>query len=132
MSTACEREPRRPIDPPSAEPVVVPPLDEAGRIIVRVQDGRLVDLPARRIEVESGPRELLFHHLAHPTLGGGPSAALWLRGRGAAVEWSPQYASPSLKPDSFEVWPVNLPAGQYTLSVTQGRKDVHAALVVVR
>lgn len=129
----CRETPaRHPIDPPTGGATLQAPRDHDGRLVVRVREGHLVDLHGATLHIGAGRQEILFHHLAHPTLGGGPPASVFLSGRGAANFWLPQYASPPLKPDSFEVWPVDLPAGDYALRVTLGARDEGVATLLVR
>lgn len=130
--SCSEASPRRPIDVPVGPATVQPPRDHDGRLVVRVREGRLHDLRGATVLIEAGAQEFLFHHLADPTLGGGPPASLFLSGRGAANAWLPQHASPPLKPDSFEVWPVDLPAGDYTIRVTLGARDEAVTTLLVR
>lgn len=113
------------------------PMDEAAdRWHLEVVDGRLPGLAGKRSELPAG--SLTFNVVNRvegaradiPGLDLSEQAiALWLRGRGPARHLLPQHSIGPVNAGVQEDWQVELPPGDYLLSVTMGG-DAEATLSV--
>ena len=122
--------PRKPVDEP------LPKLgraemstddDGGNRPVIRVEGGRLVELERSLNLVPTGP---VTFFVVNRVEGAGVeqdgldlsdgSVALWLRGRGSQRHVRPEFTIGPINAGVQEDWPVDLPPGDYLLSVTSG------------
>ncbi len=122
--------PRQPVDEPlprlSRDEMPVDP-DGGTRPMILVVEGQLPELEGRLNLVEAGP---ITFFVANRVEGAGveedgldlsqQSVALWLRGRGSRQHLLPQATIGPVNAGVQEDWTVELPPGDYLLSVTSG------------
>lgn len=117
-----------PIDEPlPAGARVELPLDEEGRPMMVVENGVLQDLPDQVSRLPSGPSTLLVRNVVQ---GAGveiegldlstQAIALWMRGRGRLRHLLPEHTIGPVNAGVQEDWNVDLPPGEYVLTVTSG------------
>jgi hypothetical protein len=100
-------------------------LREDGKVVIRVVNRRLVDFEGHLTRIPSGPQTLKLYNdvpgadvsvhgldLRHE------ATALWLRGRGAARHWLPQWTTGQVNGGVGEDFEVDLPPGDYVLTET--------------
>lgn len=132
---ACAEPDPRPtaIDLPWPDrPAVTPGQDGDGRPIVTVRGGRLPDLDGRSWSIAAGPQEWLVVFDPEGTDDSRAESALWIRGWGSTQHLLPQVASLPIHRGTQEPWTFELPAGEYTVSVTVGGTGGEGLLLNVR
>jgi len=114
------------------------PLDsEPGRYRLEITDGKITGLEGRVTRLAAGP---IRFNVVNRVEGARTDVegldlsqhaiALWLRGRGAAVHLLPHHSIGPVNSGVQEDWLVELPPGDYVLSVTMG--GVSEAVLLVR
>jgi len=103
------------------------PQDEEGRPTIVVENGALVDLPDQISVLPAGATTLLVRNVVE---GAGVEVdgldlstraiALWLRGRGSLRHLRPEHTIGPVNAGVQEDWNVDLPPGEYVLTVTSG------------
>ena len=117
------------VDPPidSLEHRKAPRDDGIKRWVLRVSDGRLVELEGKVNELPAG--RLIFNVInrvegARTDVDGldlsEQAIALWIRGRGSRRHFLPEYAIGPVNAGVQEDWTVELAPGEYVLAVTLG------------
>jgi len=114
------------------------PVDvEPGRYRIEVTGGELKGLEGRATRLQSGETRFNVVNRVPGARTDKPgldlserAIALWLRGRGDARHRLPQYSIGPVNAGVQEDWVVDLPPGDYLLSVTMG--GVSEATLVVR
>ncbi len=114
------------------------PLDsEPDRYRLEITDGKLTSLEGRATRLAAGPTRFNVVNRvegARADVEGldlsQHAIALWLRGRGAAVHLLPHHSIGPVNAGVQEDWLVELPPGDYVLSVTMG--GVSEAVLLVR
>ena len=122
--------PREPVDealPRLTRTEMATDNDGGNRPVVLVENGRLPELEERLNLVPAGSMTLF---VVNRVEGAGveqdgldlsaQSVALWLRGRGSQRHLRPEYTIGPVNSGVQEDWQVDLPPGDYVLSVTSG------------
>jgi hypothetical protein len=101
--------------------------DGGNRPVIRIEGGELVELDRSLNLVPAGP---VTFFVVNRVEGAGVeqdgldlserSVALWLRGRGGQRHLKPEFTIGPVNAGVQEDWQVDLPAGDYLLSVTSG------------
>jgi len=114
-----------------------PQDEEPGRFRIEVSSGHLPQLEEKASRLPAGPS--VFNVVnkvdgARADVEGldlsERAVALWIRGRGPARHRLPQFSIGPVNSGVQEDWPVELPPGDYLLSLTMGGNS--EAIVVVR
>ncbi len=129
---------KSPIDEPLPDLPEAPiALDEDGKPRVIVRGGGFPDLEGRINVLPSGPTVLFVRNdvdgadaLQEGVDVSEQAMALWLRGRGRLRHLRPEFTLGPVNAGVQEDWHVDLPPGEYLLSVTKGGDG--EVLVVVR
>ncbi|MCP4871193.1 MAG: hypothetical protein GY898_20990 [Proteobacteria bacterium] len=103
------------------------PQDEEGRPMIVVENGVLRDLPNQISVLPPGSSTLLVRNVVE---GAGvevegldlstQAIALWMRGRGSLRHLRPEHTIGPVNAGVQEDWNVDLPPGEYALTVTSG------------
>jgi len=114
-----------------------PADSEPDRYRLEIKDGRLASLEGHVTRLAAGPTRFNVVNRvegARADVEGldlsQHAIALWLRGRGAAVHLLPHHSIGPVNAGVQEDWLVDLPPGDYVLSVTMG--GVSEAVLLVR
>lgn len=113
-------------------PLLENPRTHDDKFEVRVLGRTLPHLAGHITQVDAGPRTLLVVYTeASESEGAAQPIALWLRGRGSSRHRLPQFSSGLVNPGNRQDWDVDLPPGDYLLSVTLGPGSPSAAAHLV-
>jgi hypothetical protein len=131
LLVSCSPTPMGPADPMDEPlpdlPRVELPRDDEDRPTIVIENGVLRDLPERLNLLVPGPTTLLVRNRvdgARVDVDGldlsTQAIALWLRGRGRLRHLRPEHTIGLVNSGAQEDWHVDLPPGEYVLTVTSG------------
>ncbi len=111
-----------------------------GKPVLIVRAGRLEGLEGQVVELPAGPTTFAVQHHGEPIPSPPPEGTevsetaitLWLRGHGQARAWLPQSTTGLVNPEVTQDWAVDLPAGDYSLSLSLNGKGGRPTTLRVR
>lgn len=121
LMLGCSGERTRSLDPvPRGRAAALETTDD-GKQVLQVEDGRLVGLEGRRLELTPGSTTFLVYfnpENAPEPEGEDPlGISVWIRGQGDRRHTLPSFVSPFVTPGNSDDWTLGLKAGTYDLSL---------------